>query len=184
MSVSPHKSHLRIEGVDETNKALFKLLRGQFHEISQNALIHAIEPARMDILRFVQSRSGKHDSQRVSKKSGTWNRWRFKNKHHAGHSPGFTRHEIAKAVSTRGYGFGHYLSRRTGGIRVWLKTWAPGMLIAELGRFRDAQYTGWQQILRIMARHKYDIQVRTKEAFESEMRWRATELKLGDYAGS
>ena len=179
MSAQARKSHLTVEGVAETNKALHKLVHDHLHEFSEIALMRSIEPARMDLIRFVQGQSGRHDSQRVSKKSGTWNRWRFLNKRHAGHSPGFTRHVVAKALSTPGYGFGHYMSSRSGGVRVWLKTWAPGIYIAELGRYRDAQYTGWQQILRIMAKYKYAITEMTKREFLILTNEKASELGIG-----
>lgn len=139
---------LIVEGVDEVKAALKDLSTTDLQMIVEEVMTEAMEPVRLGLLSQFADYKGVHDAQKATS-SGKWNRWRFKNSSASGKTPGFTRAQVRRAFSIKGFGFRFWVDKQLN-YRARVKAWAPGIWLAEGGRYMGlASYPGWRVIFRL-----------------------------------
>jgi len=147
-----HKA-VAVQGVEQVNKAMRELGTTVLKQLTEEIMTEAMEPVRLGLLSEFSARGGKYDSQKPSK-TGRWNRWMFKN-YKAGASAGFSRAQVKRAFSIKGFGF-HFWTDKRGNFRSRTKAWAPGIWIIDAGRYMDrnlgGNYPGWRVILNLYKR--------------------------------
>lgn len=150
MGYSNIHNTIAVQGVEQVNKAMRELGTTVLKQITEEIMTEAMEPVRRGLLSEFSARSGKHDSQKPSK-AGRWNRWMFKT-YKTGAAPGFSRAQVKRAFSIKGFGF-HFWTDKRGNFRSRVKAWAPGIWIIDAGRYSGlASYPGWRVILNLYKR--------------------------------
>lgn len=150
MGYSNIHNTIAVQGVEQVNKAMRDLGTTVLKQLTEEIMTEAMEPVRRGLLSEFSARSGKHDGQKPSK-AGRWNRWMFKT-YKTGSAPGFSRAQVKRAFSIKGFGF-HFWTDKRGNFRSRVKAWAPGIWIIDAGRYSGlATYPGWRVILNMYKR--------------------------------
>lgn len=136
---------LIVEGVDDVKAALKDLSTTDLQAIVEEVMTEAMEPVRDGLVTRFSGYKGKHDNQ-AQPSTAKWNRWRWKNSSADGKMPGFTRAQVRRAFTIKGFGFRFWVDKRLN-YRARVKAWAPGIWVAEGGRYMgNSSYPGWRVI--------------------------------------
>jgi hypothetical protein len=167
----PSKSQrMIVEGLPEFRKTILSMTGRDLDETVLKVFQEIGEPTQMALLQYFDSRTGKHDGERLGR--ALQHRWWNKNRRQ-GLPVGFTRNLAIQALvrdGKDGWGFKVAKLKRGLGYLVRLKAWGPGMFLMESGRHSKNPYTGFNGAFSILKRFRYtaESQLNRKlpEAFE------------------
>jgi len=167
----PSKSQrMIVEGLPEFRKTILTMTGRELDDTVLKVFQEIGEPTQMALLQYFDSRTGKHDGERLGR--ALQHRWWNKNRRQ-GLPVGFTRNLAIQALvrdGKDGWGFKVAKLKRGLGYLVRLKAWGPGMFLMESGRHSKNPYTGFNGAFSILKRFRYtaESQLNRKlpEAFE------------------
>ena len=149
------RQRLIVEGLPEFRKTILAMTGRDLDDTVLKVFQEMGEPTQMALLQYFDSRTGKHDDERLGR--ALQHRWWNKNRRQ-GLPVGFTRNLAIQALvrdGKDGWGFKVAKLKRGLGYLLRLKAWGPGMFLMESGRHSTNPYTGFNGAFSILKRFRY-----------------------------
>jgi hypothetical protein len=153
--VASARQRLIVEGLPEFRKTILAMTGRDLDDTVLKVFQEMGEPTQMALLQYFDSRTGKHDDERLGR--ALQHRWWNKNRRQ-GLPVGFTRNLAIQALvrdGKDGWGFKVAKLKRGLGYLLRLKAWGPGMFLMESGRHSTNPYTGFNGAFSILKRFRY-----------------------------
>jgi len=160
------RQRLIVEGLPEFRKTILSMTGRDLDETVLKVFQEIGEPTQMALLQYFDSRTGKHDGERLGR--ALQHRWWNKNRRQ-GLPVGFTRNLAIQALvrdGKDGWGFKVAKLKRGLGYLVRLKAWGPGMFLMESGRHSKNPYTGFNGAFSILKRFRYTAESQLNRKME------------------